>query len=77
MISTAMDDYMMGELHLFCATYFPVNSAILLGDDLRSFCNDFDLDVDDSAYFFHVAYYYYNKAAQAGYEPAFSRLDLF
>ena len=67
----------MAELHLYCATYFPVNSAIFLGDDFRSFCNDFDPNVDDSAYFFHVAYYYYNKAAQAGYEPAFSRLDLF
>ena len=67
----------MAELHLYCATYFPINSAILLGDDLRSFCNDFDPNVDDSAYFFHVAYCFYFKAAQAGYEPAFSRLDLF
>ena len=67
----------MAELHLYCATYFPVNSAIHLGDDFRSFCNDFDPNVDDSAYFFHVAYYYYFKAAQAGYEPALSRLDLF
>ena len=67
----------MAELHLYCANFFPVNSAIYLGDDLCAFCNDFDPTVDDTAYFFHSAYYYYTKAAQAGYEPAFSRLDLF